>query len=145
MDRAHQIYRLETIIQILEKNYRKLEFRLANKVDTVDGLLREHRDFLDTCLKECMLTNSKLLKHVRCLHHTPPHFTKSAHKVSTQHFKTDGFSKLDVDSQGRLGLDDENEDNDEDEDDDDDEDDDSNESKSGNQSRKKNIALASQI
>ncbi|KAH9448141.1 hypothetical protein Pst134EB_022127 [Puccinia striiformis f. sp. tritici] len=49
--------------KLLEKNYRKLEFRLANKVDTVDGLLREHRDFLDTCLKECMLTNSKLLKY----------------------------------------------------------------------------------
>ncbi|OAV87031.1 hypothetical protein PTTG_08477 [Puccinia triticina 1-1 BBBD Race 1] len=48
--------------EVLEKNYRKLEFRLANKVDTVDGLLRDHRDFLDTCLKECMLTNLKLLK-----------------------------------------------------------------------------------
>lgn len=53
--------------EVLEKNYRKLEFRLATKVDTVDGLLREHRDFLDTCLKECMLTNSKLLKVSTCL------------------------------------------------------------------------------
>lgn len=29
---------------------------------TVDGLMQEHVDFLDTCLKECMLTNSKLLR-----------------------------------------------------------------------------------
>ncbi|WBW73982.1 gamma tubulin complex GCP2 subunit Alp4 [Schizosaccharomyces osmophilus] len=29
---------------------------------TVDNLMQEHVDFLDTCLKECMLTNSKLLK-----------------------------------------------------------------------------------
>lgn len=47
--------------EVLEKNYRKLQSKLG-KVNTVDGLLREHVDFLDTCLKECMLTNSKLLK-----------------------------------------------------------------------------------
>lgn len=32
---------------------------------TVDELMQHHVDFLATCLKECMLTNSKLL-HVRC-------------------------------------------------------------------------------
>ncbi len=31
-------------------------------VSTVDELMRDHVDFLDTCLKECMLANSKLLK-----------------------------------------------------------------------------------
>ncbi|KAL0471459.1 Spc98 family domain-containing protein [Neurospora intermedia] len=34
----------------------------AKKPHTVDGLMQEHVDFLDTCLKECMLTNSKLLR-----------------------------------------------------------------------------------
>ena len=29
---------------------------------TVDELMKDHVDFLDTCLKECMLTNSKLLR-----------------------------------------------------------------------------------
>lgn len=29
---------------------------------TVDELMQDHVDFLATCLKECMLTNSKLLK-----------------------------------------------------------------------------------
>lgn len=49
--------------EVLEPNWRKLEERLnAGKVETVDQLLRDHVDFLDTCLKECMLTSSKLLK-----------------------------------------------------------------------------------
>jgi len=52
--------------EVLEPNWRSLEAKLE-KVKTVDQLLRDHVDFLDTCLKECMLTSSKLLK-VRCLH-----------------------------------------------------------------------------
>lgn len=49
--------------EVLEPNWRRLEGRLeAGKVETVDQLLRDHVDFLDTCLKECMLTSSKLLK-----------------------------------------------------------------------------------
>ena len=47
--------------EVLEPNWRALESKLE-KVTTVDQLLRDHVDFLDTCLKECMLTSSKLLK-----------------------------------------------------------------------------------
>lgn len=47
--------------EVLEPNWRALEAKLA-RVTTVDQLLRDHVDFLDTCLKECMLTSSKLLK-----------------------------------------------------------------------------------
>jgi len=47
--------------EVLEPNWRKLEAKLS-KVTTVDQLLRDHVDFLDTCLKECMLTSSKLLR-----------------------------------------------------------------------------------
>jgi gamma-tubulin complex component 2 len=46
--------------EVLETNWRILEGKLA-KVQTVDQLLRDHVDFLDTCLKQCMLTTSKLL------------------------------------------------------------------------------------
>jgi len=45
---------------VLELNWRALEAKL-DKVSTVDQLLRDHVDFLDTCLKECLLTNEKLL------------------------------------------------------------------------------------
>ena len=47
--------------EVLEPHWRALEAKLA-RVQTVDQLLRDHVDFLDTCLKECMLTSSKLLK-----------------------------------------------------------------------------------
>ncbi|KIJ09112.1 hypothetical protein PAXINDRAFT_172617 [Paxillus involutus ATCC 200175] len=47
--------------EVLEPNWRSLEAKLA-KVTTVDQLLRDHVDFLDTCLKECMLTSAKLLR-----------------------------------------------------------------------------------
>ncbi|KAJ3967090.1 Spc98 family-domain-containing protein [Lentinula raphanica] len=47
--------------EVLEPNWRALEVKL-DKVRTVDDLLRDHLDFLDTCLKECMLTSAKLLK-----------------------------------------------------------------------------------
>lgn len=50
-----------TTFEVLEPNWRALEAKLT-KVATVDQLLRDHVDFLDTCLKECMLTSSKLLR-----------------------------------------------------------------------------------
>lgn len=58
--------------EVLERQWGLLMGRLE-KVETVDGLLRDHVDFLDTCLKECMLTNSKLLKVRRVasnIHHS---------------------------------------------------------------------------
>ena len=42
-----------------EENIRKGEERVNR---TVDELMENHVDFLDTCLKECMLMNSKLLR-----------------------------------------------------------------------------------
>jgi hypothetical protein len=39
----------------------------TSSIRTVDELMQDHVDFLDTCLKECMLTNKMLLR-VRHLH-----------------------------------------------------------------------------
>lgn len=47
--------------EVLEPNWRELASKLS-KVSTVDQVLQIHSDFLDTCLNECMLTNSKLLR-----------------------------------------------------------------------------------
>lgn len=47
--------------EVLEPSWRTLEEKLA-KVTTVDQLLRDHVDFLGTCLKECMLTSSRVIK-----------------------------------------------------------------------------------
>lgn len=59
--------------EVIEPNWNKFVARLSPNEDgqksstssstrTVDELMQDHVDFLDTCLKECMLTNSKLLK-----------------------------------------------------------------------------------
>jgi gamma-tubulin complex component 2 len=48
--------------EVLEPNYERLETHLTTSISTVDQVLQYHSDFLDTCLKECMLTNSKLLR-----------------------------------------------------------------------------------
>ncbi|KAJ3351063.1 Gamma-tubulin complex component 2 [Entophlyctis luteolus] len=49
-------------IDIIEPNWREFE-KYLNKASTVDDVLKYHNDFLDTCLKDCLLTNQKLLKH----------------------------------------------------------------------------------
>ena len=57
--------------EVIEPNWQALMARLNAKEDskggatpvrTVDELMQDHVDFLDTCLKECMLTNSRLLR-----------------------------------------------------------------------------------
>ncbi|SCV74426.1 BQ2448_8065 [Microbotryum intermedium] len=49
-----------TVSEVLDVNWAVLEHKLA-KVETVDQLLSDHVDFLATCLKECSMTNEKLL------------------------------------------------------------------------------------
>ncbi|KJZ79917.1 hypothetical protein HIM_00631 [Hirsutella minnesotensis 3608] len=58
--------------EVIEPNWTKFMTRLQPRdgdlekkpglMRTVDELMQDHVDFLDTCLKECMLTNSKLLR-----------------------------------------------------------------------------------
>lgn len=59
--------------EVIEPNWTKFMSRLSTSDDglgkqsgsptrTVDELMQDHVDFLGTCLKECMLTNSKLLR-----------------------------------------------------------------------------------
>ncbi|KAG5439124.1 hypothetical protein PCANB_001423 [Pneumocystis canis] len=47
--------------EVMEPNWLIFQLRLS-KISTVDQLMQDHIDFLDACLKECMLTNSKLLR-----------------------------------------------------------------------------------
>jgi gamma-tubulin complex component 2 len=56
--------------EVIEPNWQALMARLETSEGgndgapsrTVDELMQDHVDFLDTCLKECMLTNSRLLR-----------------------------------------------------------------------------------
>lgn len=47
--------------EVLESGWMKLEKKLE-KCETVDELLRDHVDFLDSCLKGSLLTDKKLLE-----------------------------------------------------------------------------------
>ncbi|EJD07888.1 gamma-tubulin complex, DGRIP84/SPC97 component [Fomitiporia mediterranea MF3/22] len=49
--------------EVIEPNWRRLEASLA-RVGTVEALFRVHLDFVDTCLKECMLTNGRLIQAI---------------------------------------------------------------------------------
>eukprot|EP01116_Phalansterium_solitarium_P012776 TRINITY_DN2935_c0_g1_i1.p1 TRINITY_DN2935_c0_g1~~TRINITY_DN2935_c0_g1_i1.p1 ORF type:complete len:812 (-),score=349.12 TRINITY_DN2935_c0_g1_i1:98-2533(-) len=51
--------------EVLEPNWHLLEQNLA-KATTIDEVIKFHNDFLDTCLKECMLTDHRLVK---IIHH----------------------------------------------------------------------------
>ncbi|KAL0138159.1 spc97 like protein [Mucor lusitanicus] len=67
--------------EVLEPNWRRLEANLKN-ITTVDQVLQYHSDFLDTCLKECMLTHSKLLRIFNKLISSCMAFTSQAEKYS---------------------------------------------------------------
>ncbi|KAK4181887.1 putative spindle pole body component alp4 [Triangularia setosa] len=56
---------------------------------TVDELMQDHVDFLDTCLKECMLTNSKLLRIHSKLTQTCTIFATYTNWLSRELEKTD--------------------------------------------------------
>lgn len=46
--------------EVLEPKWCDLEAKLS-KVTTVDQLLRDHVDFLDSCIEGCMMTNQKMV------------------------------------------------------------------------------------
>ncbi|KAI9228818.1 MAG: gamma-tubulin complex component protein [Piptocephalis tieghemiana] len=48
-------------IEVIEPSWQSFTRGLA-KVTTVDQLMQLHLDYVDTCLKNCMLTNARLLK-----------------------------------------------------------------------------------
>lgn len=67
--------------EVIEPNWQSLMARLEKKEGqhTVDELMQDHVDFLDTCLKECMLTNSRLLRvcYMLPLFHLNPAYTSA--------------------------------------------------------------------
>ncbi|KAF9921599.1 hypothetical protein FBU30_008353 [Linnemannia zychae] len=67
--------------EVLEPNWRDLVSKLE-KVSTVDQVLQIHSDFLDSCLNECMLTNSKLLRIYSKLMSTCIKFTNYTDKFT---------------------------------------------------------------
>jgi len=45
-------------IEVLEPNFLKLREKfLTGGIRTIDEVMKAHQDFLDECLKECLLTD----------------------------------------------------------------------------------------
>ncbi|XP_065054316.1 gamma-tubulin complex component 2-like isoform X2 [Rhopilema esculentum] len=61
----HFVQNLEyyMMFEVIEPNWQILAENLR-EVSNIDGVLEQHNDFLDRCLKDCMLTNPELLKVV---------------------------------------------------------------------------------
>lgn len=52
------------MMQVIEPHWLKMQ-RGVREAKSIDQLLVAHNDFLDTCLRKCMLTNERLLKVAR--------------------------------------------------------------------------------
>ncbi|CAG8631276.1 3384_t:CDS:10 [Acaulospora morrowiae] len=88
--------------EVLEPQWRNLEANLS-KVSTVDQVLQYHSDFLDTCLKECMLTNAKLLRIYSKLVYTCVLFSNYTEKFTKSLIsQVDSTSNLSMDQQERT-------------------------------------------
>ena len=68
---------------MIEPNWHELEQRLRS-ADTVDQFMKHHFDFLNTCRKECMLTDYRYLESHRKLTNTVTVFAESRARFSEQ-------------------------------------------------------------
>ncbi|PVH71218.1 hypothetical protein DL98DRAFT_111314 [Cadophora sp. DSE1049] len=74
--------------EVIEPNWQgfmeKLKDGSTSAVGTVDELMQNHVDFLDTCLKECMLTNARLLRRHTKLMQTCSLFSSFTSRLSRE-------------------------------------------------------------
>ncbi|WFD34835.1 gamma tubulin complex Spc97/GCP2 subunit Alp4 [Malassezia cuniculi] len=70
--------------EVIEPNWHELERRLHN-AETVDQVMKDHFDFLNTCRKECMLTDYRYLECHRRLMKTITLFTSQHSRLLEKH------------------------------------------------------------
>lgn len=63
------------VVEVLEPNFHKFKM-LLDKAKTLDEILKLHNDFLDECLKECLLTDQNLFRILTKLNQTTNFFTR---------------------------------------------------------------------
>jgi len=63
------------VVEVLEPNFHKLKNNLK-KVKTLDEILKLHNDFLDECLKECLLTDQNLFRILTKINQTTHFFSR---------------------------------------------------------------------
>ncbi len=69
--------------EVLEPNWIVLESKLRS-VATIDDVLADHNDFLDKCLRDCMLSNREILMIVSRLLAVCSTFTQHMQRVAQQ-------------------------------------------------------------
>lgn len=63
------------VVEVLEPNFHKFKENLK-KIKTIDDILVLHNNFLDECLKECLLTDQNLFKIITKLNQTTHFFSR---------------------------------------------------------------------
>jgi gamma-tubulin complex component 2 len=64
-------------VEVLEQNFLKLKQKLmSGDVRTLDEVMKLHQDYLDECLKECLLTDQNFFRIVTKLNQTNNFFAR---------------------------------------------------------------------
>lgn len=75
------------VVEVLEPNFHKFKDSLL-KATTIDEILLSHNDFLDECLKECLITDQNLFRILTKINQTTHFFSRIIFR-SFQNIQTD--------------------------------------------------------
>ncbi len=72
------------VVEVLEPNFHKLKQRLlGDDMRTIDDVMRAHSEFLDECLKECLLTDQNLFRILTKLNQNTNFFARIIQRMFT--------------------------------------------------------------
>eukprot|EP00762_Andalucia_godoyi_P000766 ANDGO_03807.mRNA.1 Spindle pole body component 97 len=57
-------YEYYMMVEVLEPTWHDMAVKVTKEAETVDDVMKFHNDFLDTCLKACLLTNIHLINRL---------------------------------------------------------------------------------
>ncbi|KAJ6240790.1 gamma-tubulin complex component 2 [Anaeramoeba flamelloides] len=84
--------------EVLEQNWLTFKTKIRKKkVKSIDKLMKYHEDFLDTCLKQCMLTNPRLLRSLTKILSTCQIFSTHTKRL-TESFTITNREKLNIEN-----------------------------------------------
>lgn len=72
------------VFEVLEPNFHKLRLRLQSGVRTIDDVMQAHTEFLDECLKECLLTDQNLFRILTRLNQNSNFFARIIQRLFNQ-------------------------------------------------------------
>ena len=77
-----QSFQYYMMFEVIERNWHIMAGKLK-EASTIDDVLNSHNNFLDTCLKQCMLTNPDVLKTISKLLSVCSIFSNSMERIAT--------------------------------------------------------------